>query len=168
MQCSIQEYLNSLKDKNVAVLGIGISNLPLIHMLRKAGIRVTACDKRDRTAFGPQAEELEASGVCLRLGTDYLDHLEGQDVIFRTPGMRPDLPQLSAAVKRGSVLTSEMEVFFQVCPCPIIGITGSDGKTTTTTIIAELLKSGGYRVHLGGNIGNPLLPEAGDITPIMR
>ncbi|MCI9403752.1 MAG: UDP-N-acetylmuramoyl-L-alanine--D-glutamate ligase [Oscillospiraceae bacterium] len=165
MQCSIQEYLNSLKDKNVAVLGIGISNLPLIHMLRKAGIRVTACDKRDRTAFGPQAEELEASGVCLRLGTDYLDHLEGQDVIFRTPGMRPDLPQLSAAVKRGSVLTSEMEVFFQVCPCPIIGITGSDGKTTTTTIIAELLKSGGYRVHLGGNIGNPLLPEAGDITP---
>ncbi|MDE6108271.1 MAG: UDP-N-acetylmuramoyl-L-alanine--D-glutamate ligase, partial [Oscillospiraceae bacterium] len=93
------------------------------------------------------------------LGEDYLEHLKGQDVIFRTPGLRPDLPQIQAAVEEGAILTSEMEAFFQVCPCPIIGVTGSDGKTTTTTIIAKLLEASGHTVHLGGNIGKPLLPE---------
>ena len=87
-----------------------------------------------------------------------------EDIIFRTPGMRPDLPELTAAVRRGSVLTSEMEAFFAVCPCPIIAVTGSDGKTTTTTIIAELLRAAGRTVHLGGNIGHPLLAEAGNMT----
>lgn len=165
MQLTIQEYLDALKGKKVAVLGIGVSNTPLIHMLLRSGARVTACDKRSREAFGGQIEELESLGAKLWLGEDYLDHLEGQDVIFRTPGMRPDLPQLTAAVEKGAVLTSEMEVFFQVCPCPIIGVTGSDGKTTTTTIIAELLKAEGYNVYLGGNIGRPLLPDAEMMEP---
>lgn len=163
MQFTIQKYLETLKGKRVAVLGIGISNTPLIHMLVGAGALVTACDRRSRDAFGEELASLEQQGVTFHLGEDYLEHLEGQNVIFRTPGMRPDLPQLLEAVKGGSLLTSEMEVFFQTCPCPIIGVTGSDGKTTTTTIISELLKAAGYRVHLGGNIGKPLLPEAEDI-----
>lgn len=100
----------------------------------------------------------------LRLGADYLEDLT-EDVIFRTPGMRPDLPQLRQAVERGSVLTSEMEVFFQVCPCPMLAVTGSDGKTTTTTIIASLLKKAGRTVHLGGNIGNPLLAQTPQMQP---
>ena len=100
----------------------------------------------------------------LRLGDGYLQNLS-QDVIFRTPGLRPDVPELEAARARGSVITSEMEVFFQVCPCPIIAVTGSDGKTTTTTIIAELLRAAGHTVHVGGNIGHPLLAEAGSIRP---
>lgn len=161
MQLTIQEYLDALKGKKVAVLGIGVSNTPLIRMLLRAGAKVTACDKRKREDFGGQIEDLESLGATVYLGQDYLDHLEGQSVIFRTPGMRPDVPQLQAAVEKGAELTSEMEVFFQVCPCPIIGITGSDGKTTTTTIIAELLKAEGYNVYLGGNIGKPLLPEVG-------
>lgn len=161
MQFTIQEYLDTLKGKKVAVLGIGISNTPLIHMLLRAGAKVTACDKRMREDFGGQIEELESLGCTVYLGGDYLDHLVGHDVIFRTPGMRPDLPQLLEAVESGSQLTSEMEVFFQVCPCPIIGITGSDGKTTTTTIIAQLLEAEGYNVYLGGNIGKPLLPDVG-------
>ena len=103
-------------------------------------------------------------GCRLRLGEEYLDGLN-EDVIFRTPGMRPDVPELAAAVARGSTLTSEMEVFFEVCPCPIIAVTGSDGKTTTTTIIAELLRSAGKTVHLGGNIGHPLLAETPSIQP---
>ena len=102
------------------------------------------------------AAELEALGVSLRLGEGYLEELT-EDVIFRTPGMRPDLPQLSAAVTRGAVLTSEMEAFFEVCPCSMLAVTGSDGKTTTTTIIASLLREAGRTVHLGGNIGHPLL-----------
>jgi len=155
-----EEYLSSLKDKTVAVMGIGVSNRPLIELLLSRGVTVTACDKKDRTSLGALAEDLEGRGCRLRLGADYLQGLQ-EDVIFRTPGMRPDLPEFTAAMERGSTLTSEMEVFFEVCPCPIIAVTGSDGKTTTTTIIAELLRAAGRTVHLGGNIGHPLLAEAG-------
>lgn len=159
-----EEYLSSLQNKRVAVIGIGVSNRPLIELLLSRGVAVTACDKKDRTALGAVAGELEGKGCRLQLGPDYLKNLS-EDVIFRTPGMRPDLPELTAAVERGSVLTSEMEVFFEVCPCPIIAVTGSDGKTTTTTIIAKLLQAARRTVHLGGNIGHPLLAETGDIAP---
>lgn len=165
MGVTIQDYLNTLKGKKVAVLGIGVSNTPLIHMLLRAEAKVTACDKRSREDFGGQIEELESLGAKVYLGDEYLDHLTGQDFIFRTPGLRPDVPQILSAVEKGSVLTSEMEAFFQVCPCPIIGITGSDGKTTTTTIIAGLLKAEGKMVYLGGNIGKPLLPDVGMMEP---
>ena len=155
-----EDYLASLQNKTVAVIGIGVSNQPLIELLLSRGVSVTACDKK--TELGSLGTELEAKGCRLRLGADYLKDLN-QDVIFRTPGMRPDLPELTAAVEGGSILTSEMEVFFQVCPCPIIAVTGSDGKTTTTTIIAELLRAAGRTVHLGGNIGHPLLSETGSM-----
>ena len=161
---NLEEYLYSLRGKTVAVIGIGVSNQPLIQLLRSHGISVTARDRKSREALGPVGSALEASGVRLVLGEDYLKDLT-EDVIFRTPGMRPDLPELTAAVRRGSVLTSEMEAFFAVCPCPIWAVTGSDGKTTTTTIIAELLRRAGKTVHLGGNIGHPLLAEVGDIRP---
>ena len=158
-----EEYLSSLQSKTVAVTGIGVSNRPLIELLLSRGVTVTARDKKNRAALGALADELEEKGCRLRLGPDYLRDLT-EDVIFRTPGMRPDLPELTAAIERGSVLTSEMEVFFEVCPCPIIAVTGSDGKTTTTTIIAELLRAAGRTVHLGGNIGHPLLAETGGIS----
>ena len=161
---TLHQYLDTLKNKTVAVVGIGVSNTPWLRRLLQEGIRVTACDKRSRDALGALAEELEKAGCRLQLGENYLQRLN-QDVIFRTPGLRPDVPQLAKAVAGGSVLTSEMEVFFQVCPCPIIAVTGSDGKTTTTTIIAELLKKAGRTVHVGGNIGHPLLCEAGEMQP---
>ena len=161
---NFEEYLDSLQNKTMAVIGIGVSNQPLIKLLLDRGIAVTACDKKDRESLGIVAEQLEANGCRLRLGEKYLEDLT-EDVIFRTPGMRPDLPQLTAAVERGSRLTSEMEVFFEVCPCLKIAVTGSDGKTTTTTIIAELLKRAGKTVHLGGNIGHPLLAETGKMKP---
>ena len=138
MNARYQEFLNSVRNKKIAVLGMGVSNIPLIRLLLSAGAKVTACDKRSREEFN--ADLLEAFAEAeLHLGEDYLDHLD-HEMIFRTPGMRPDVPQIKAAVENGAVLTSEMEQFFAVCPCPIIGVTGSDGKTTTTTIIYELLK----------------------------
>ena len=161
---AIQEYLSGLKGKRVAVIGIGVSNTPLIKMLLRAGVKVTACDKKPMSAFAGLAEELESLGAKLRLGEDYLEDLDFE-VIFRTPGMRPDLPQLVSALQKGAILTSEMEVFFQVCPCQIIAVTGSDGKTTTTTIIAELLKAAGRTVYVGGNIGKPLLPDVDGMEP---
>lgn len=165
MRSTIQEYLESLRGKRVAVIGIGVSNTPLIKLLLRANICVIACDKSSRESFGGVIEALESLGAEVYLGEDYLDHLEGCDVIFRTPGLRPDVPQLEAARKRGSLVTSEMEVFFQVCPCEIIAVTGSDGKTTTTTIIAELLKKAGLSVYIGGNIGKPLLAEVANMEP---
>lgn len=159
---TIQEYLQSLQGKRVAVIGVGVSNTPLIRLLRGADIDVTVCDKKDKAALGTLADELEAEDCRLHLGKDYLEGLD-QDVVFRTPGLHPRY--LEAARKRGSQITSEMEVFFAVCPCPIIGITGSDGKTTTTTIIAGLLRTAGKTVHLGGNIGHPLLAETETIQP---
>ncbi|MBQ1743305.1 MAG: UDP-N-acetylmuramoyl-L-alanine--D-glutamate ligase [Oscillospiraceae bacterium] len=159
---NLQDYLKTLKDKRIAVLGIGVSNTPLIRLLREHGVAVTACDKKERTALGKTAEELEAMGADLKLGSDYLKDIDA-DVIFRTPGMRPDLPELLAAKERGSRITSEMQVFFEVCPCPIIAVTGSDGKSTTTTVITEFLRAAGRTVHLGGNIGHPLLAEAGEM-----
>ena len=161
---TLREYVDSLQNKTVAVLGIGVSNTPLVRLLLDSGIRVTACDRRAREELGALPDELERAGCGLRLGPDYLKGLH-EDVIFRTPGLRPDVPQIAAAVADGSVLTSEMEAFFQVCPCPIIAVTGSDGKTTTTTIIAELLKETGRTVWLGGTTGHPLLCDAGRMQP---
>ena len=161
---TLRDYLHAIQDKTVAVIGIGVSNTPLIRLLLDNGIDLTACDKRSREDLGELGDELETKGCKLQLGADYLQGLQ-QDIIFRTPGLRPDVPELLAAIEQGSVLTSEMEVFFEVCPCPIIAVTGSDGKTTTTTIIAELLKAAGNTVHVGGNIGNPLLCEADTMKP---
>ncbi len=160
---TLSEYAESLKNQKIAVVGIGVSNLPLIELLLRHGCGVTACDMRTRGQMGEEAPRLEALGAKLRLGPDYLENLD-HDVIFRTPGLMPFDPHLEAAKARGAKITSEMEVFLALCPCKVIAITGSDGKTTTSTIISELLKAAGYRVHLGGNIGHPLLCEIPEIA----
>ena len=159
---TLNEYIESIKEKRIAVIGIGVSNEPLIELLLNKGCHVTACDKRSMEEMGEEGRKLEAMGAELKLGEDYLEGLD-QDIIFRTPGLMPFDPHLEAAKARGSLVTSEMELFMSLCPCPIIAVTGSDGKTTTTTIISELLKAAGYNVHLGGNIGHPLLCETGEI-----
>jgi UDP-N-acetylmuramoylalanine--D-glutamate ligase len=156
-------WLLSLKDRRVAVLGIGISNTPLIRLLVRAGAKVTACDRRSQQDLGEIVQELSGEGVDLHLGPDYLYGLDF-DIIFKTPGMRYDLPPLVEARKKGAVVTSEMEVFFELCPAKIFAVTGSDGKTTTTTLIYEILKKQGFTCHLGGNIGTPLLPVTGQIN----
>ena len=159
---SFEEYLTSLQGKTVGVIGVGVSNRPLIEKLLERGIDVTARDKKEN--LGELGQALTAQGCKLRLGSGYLADLH-EDVIFRTPGLRPDVPELAVAVAGGSVITSEMEAFFEVCPCPILAVTGSDGKTTTTTIISKLLAAEGKIVHVGGNIGHPLLCDTPEIAP---
>ncbi|MBQ1410299.1 MAG: UDP-N-acetylmuramoyl-L-alanine--D-glutamate ligase [Oscillospiraceae bacterium] len=160
----LDAYFGSLKDKKVLVLGVGVSNRPLVRLLLRYGIDVRCCDKTPREKLDAEVLELERQGARLHLGEDYLEGLSG-DVVFRTPGLHPDTPQIKALRERGAVITSEMEAFFAVCPAQIIAVTGSDGKTTTSTLIAELLKKQGYRVWLGGNIGTPLLDRADDMEP---
>ena len=159
---TFSEYIENIKDKRVTVIGTGISNVPLIEVLLKKGIDTTVCDKRSLDELGEVAERFKTLGAKFSLGENYLDRLDA-DIIFRTPGLMPFNPSIENAVKNGALLTSEMEVFFEVCPCKKIGITGSDGKTTTTSIIAQLLKNEGHTVHVGGNIGIPLLCMADEI-----
>lgn len=164
MERKASDFFESLNGKTVALCGIGGSNLPLIKMFAKYGAKVLACDKRERTALGENADKAEEYGAELHLGENYLKIL-GADIIFRTPGMKYYMDELVEARNNGVAVTSEMEVFFDICPCKIIAVTGSDGKTTTTTIISELLKASGKTVHLGGNIGHPLLPDIESISP---
>ncbi len=168
MNKKLENFKDNIKGKNIDVLGIGISNIPLIKFLAENGAKVHACDKRESTDLGEVYDELLAMGVSFSLGEGYLDNLSGE-LIFKTPGMRYDHPKLTEAKARGSEITSEMELFCEFCPAKIIAVTGSDGKTTTTTLINKMLSEEGYKTWLGGNIGRPLfcsLPEIseGDIA----
>ena len=154
---TFEQYFTALRGKKIAVLGLGVSNRPLVRLLLEFGCDVTGCDRTPREKLDAEVLELEKAGCNLRCGDTYLDGVEA-DVLFRTPGMHPGNPAIRALADKGAYVTSEMEVFFEVCPCHLIAVTGSDGKTTTTTLISEMLKADGKRVWLGGNIGTPLLP----------
>lgn len=154
----LDEFKYNVAGKNITVIGIGISNLPLIKYLVSLGANVTACDRRSAEDLGENYTELEKLGVKFNLGDGYLNNLSG-DMIFKTPGMRYDVPELLKAKENGSIVTSEMEVFFEVCSSHIIAVTGSDGRTTTTTLIHKMMTDAGYKTWLGGNIGNPLLTD---------
>ena len=154
---AFDQYFNALRGKKIAVLGLGVSNRPLVQLLLEYGCDVTGCDRVTREKLDEPVLALERAGCHLRLGEDYLAGLQA-DVVFRTPGMHPANPAICRLREQGAEITSEMDVFFRVAPCHLIAVTGSDGKTTTTTLIAEMLKAAGKTVWLGGNIGTPLLP----------
>ncbi|MBQ3379824.1 MAG: UDP-N-acetylmuramoyl-L-alanine--D-glutamate ligase [Clostridia bacterium] len=162
MDNAYKKYFEGLKGKKVAVIGIGISNLPLIYMLLSCGADVCARDKKTKEALGKTYDELVSRGARVIAGDDYLLDLT-EEIIFKTPGMRYDVKELAAAREAGRTVTSEMEVFMELCPARVFAVTGSDGKTTTTTLIYEMLKKEGYTCHLGGNIGAPLLPKIAEI-----
>lgn len=166
MRKDFNEFKKNIKNKKVAVVGIGVSNIPLINFLTELGAIVTAFDKREKCEFGELANEFEEKGVSLQLGEDYLEKLTGFDIIFKTPGMRVDCEALVKAKKEGSYITSEMEEFVRYCKGKIFGITGSDGKTTTTTIISKLLEAEGYKTWVGGNIGTPLFSQIEKIQEV--
>ncbi len=164
MHFAFDTYFTSLQGKQIAVLGLGVSNRPLVRLLLEYGCDVVGCDRTEREKLDGEVLELEAAGCRLSLGEHYLEDVEA-DLLFRTPGMHPAHPAIEALRSRGAEVTSEMEVFFEVCPCQLIAVTGSDGKTTTTTLVSEMLKAAGKTVWLGGNIGTPLLPLVRQMQP---
>ena len=165
MDSRVQRFFEQIKGKKVTVIGIGVSHSDLISLLAEKGAKVTACDKHTREQLGEAiCNNFEARGISLKLGEDYLEGVDA-DIVLRTPGMKYHHPLLDGLREKGVVVTSEMELFFDLCPCKIIAVTGSDGKTTTTTLIAEILKESGHKVHLGGNIGRALMPMIQDIRP---
>ncbi len=164
----VSEWLTLIRTLPVTVVGLGISNLPLIDFLLSHGATVTARDKKTREELGELPAELEAKGVPLYTGEAYLEKLT-EEIIFRSPGLRPDLPAFREATARGARLTSEMELFLELTDAHVLAVTGSDGKTTTTTLTGLMLERaaaarGRGRVYIGGNIGTPLLPLVDEMT----
>ena len=163
----LERYKAYLNGKSCAVLGVGVSNIPLIKFLLEANAKVVARDKKSIEALSENPaldiEGLKSAGVRFVTGEGYLSDMT-EDIIFKTPGLRSDVPEIFAR-RNDSVITSEMEAFLSICPCRIIAVTGSDGKTTTTTLVAKILQQAGYTVHLGGNIGKPLLYETANMKP---
>ncbi len=158
MDKKIIDFFDSIRGKKIALIGLGRSHMPLISLFAKYGAIVYACDKHTKEELDDTAQKAENAGAILSLGENYLDDLD-VDIALRTPGMRYYSDELMKLRAKGVEISSEMELFFRLCPCKIIAVTGSDGKTTTTTLISEMLKKQGKTVHLGGNIGKPLLPE---------
>lgn len=158
-------FFEGLKDKKVAFIGTGVSHNELITLFLQKGIDVTVLDRKPEEQYDPALlKKFKDAGAKFITGETYLDSLSSFDVVYRTPGMYYNHPKLMEAREKGVVITSEMESFFELCPCRIFAVTGSDGKTTTTTLISEFLKAEGYTVWLGGNIGKALLPRIESIS----
>lgn len=159
-----ERFFNGIKDKKIAFIGTGVSHNDLIKLFFKKNLNVTICDKKTQDKMGEIYDELLKAGAKFSLGENYLDAIFDCDIIFRTPGMYFNNPALIKAREKGIAVTSEMEVFFDLCPCKIYAVTGSDGKTTTTTLISEFLSAEGKTVYKGGNIGKALLPLIEEIN----
>ena len=165
MKKDFNEFKEFIKDKKVAVVGIGVSNIPLIEFLIKFGAKVTAFDKKSKEELREVVAKYESQGVKFQLGDGYLEKLIGFEVVFKTPSMRIDGKELTRAKEEGAYITSEMEEFIRYCPAKIYGITGSDGKTTTTSLVYAILNAAGYKTWVGGNIGTPLFTKIEEIQP---
>lgn len=162
----IEQLQNLIQGKKVAFIGAGVSHKRCIEQFVELGAQVTLCDqKKSLEDFGAYADTLRRLHVRLSLGEHYTDGFAGQDIIMRTPGYEYYKPELQAALQAGTKVTSEVELFFELCPCEIVAVTGSDGKTTTTTLISKMFEAASRKVFLGGNIGAALLPQLADVTP---
>jgi len=162
----LQEFEDYIRGKKVAIIGLGVSNIPLIDYFYGLGAKVSVFDKRPIEKLEADIiEKINKYGFTLYTGEDNLKNLQGFSIIFRSPSCRPDTPEIVAEVQKGAVLTSEIEMVMQTCPGTIIGITGSDGKTTTTNLIYQILKENGYHCYLGGNLGTPLFTRVKEMLP---
>ena len=161
----LKDFEENLKNKKIAIIGLGVSNIPLIDYLHDFQAKITVFDKRNEEKIDKDVlEKIENYKISKNFGENYLSNLKDFDIIFKSPSCRSDLPEIEAEVKRGAILTSEIEKVLELAPCKIIAVTGSDGKTTTTSLIYEIVKQK-YKAYLGGNIGIPLFTKIKEIQP---
>lgn len=162
----LEEFNNYLDGRRVAIVGLGVSNIPLIEYMHEVGAETVVFDSREIDKID---SEVMNKVICYdmeySLGENYLSKLVDFDIIFRSPSCLPTNPALQLEASRGAIVTTEIEMFMELCPGTIIGVTGSDGKTTTTTMIYEILKAGGYNTYIGGNIGTPLFTKVSEMKP---
>ncbi len=163
---NLEEFEKYARGKKVAIIGIGVSNLPLLEYFYDLNARVTIFDSKESNQISVEAmQKIEKYGFEFIGGKDSLSRLKGFDIIFRSPSCMPDRPELAEAVENGAVLTSEIEMVLKLAPCKVIGVTGTEGKTTTTTLINEIVKKSGRKTYLGGNMGKPIFTKIRNIKP---
>lgn len=162
----LEEFNQYLNQRKVAIIGAGVSNLPLLDYMAEKNARVTVFEKKEMNQVDSHfIEKMNSYQMASYFGEECMKHLEGFDIIFRSPSCRPDTPEIIKELQRGAILTSEIEMVMEICPGTIIGVTGSDGKSTTTSLIYEMIKKKGYSCYLGGNIGIPLFAKLPEMTP---
>ena len=163
---NLEEFEKYARGKKVAIIGIGVSNLPLLEYFYDLNARVTIFDSKESNQISVEAmQKIEKYGFEFIGGKDSLSRLKGFDIIFRSPSCMPDRPELVEAVENGAVLTSEIEMVLKLAPCKVIGVTGTEGKTTTTTLINEIVKKSGRKTYLGGNMGKPIFTKIRNVKP---
>ena len=162
----LQEFETYIRNKKVAIIGLGVSNIPLLDYLYNLEASITIFDKKEENLMQLDVKEkIKKYNIKTFTGESYLKNLHGFDIIFRSPSCRPDLPEIKKELERGAILTSEIELVLDLCPGTVIGVTGSDGKTTTTSLIYEIVKQARINCYLGGNIGIPLFTKIKEMTP---
>ena len=160
------EFEEYIKNRKVAIIGLGVSNLPLIDYFHDKKANVTVFDSREIGEIPKEiVDKVTNYAMEMSLGKGYLNKLHGFDLILRSPSCLPTVPELEEEANRGAIVTTEVELLMKMCPAEVIGVTGSDGKTTTTTLISEILKKAGYNCYVGGNIGTPLFTKLHEIMP---
>ena len=163
---NLEEFNNYLKFKKVAIIGLGVSNLPLLDYMYEKNAKVTVFDEKEEKDIEKNIlEKLKKYKFDYFFGKNCFENLKGFDIIFRSPSFLPTRKELVEEEKRGAIITSEIEMLMKLTPATIIGVTGSDGKTTTTSLIYSILKNAGYNTYLGGNIGIPLFTKLNEMKP---
>ena len=163
---NLEEFNNYLKFKKVAIIGLGVSNLPLLDYMYEKNAKVTVFDEKEEKDIEKKIlEKLKNYKFDYFFGKNCFENLKGFDIIFRSPSFLPTRKELVEEEKRGAIITSEIEMLMKLTPATIIGVTGSDGKTTTTSLIYSILKNAGYNTYLGGNIGIPLFTKLNEMKP---
>ena len=162
----LEEFNNYIRFRKIAIIGLGVSNIPLIDYMYEKKATVTVFDDREEKDINPQIiKKIKEYKINYYFGKDNLKHLDNFDIIFRSPSCLPTKPELVQAAENGALVTTEIEMLMKMCPCKIIGVTGSDGKTTTTSLIHAILNKAGYTTYLGGNIGTPLFTKLPEMEP---
>lgn len=162
----LQEFNQYIEFRKIAIIGLGVSNIPLLDYLYTQKAKVTVFDHRNIEEIPKEImDKITNYGFEFSFGTDSLKKLKNFHVIFRSPSCLPTKPELILEAERGAIITTEIELFMKMCPAKIIGVTGSDGKTTTTSLIYTILKEAGFHTYLGGNIGTPLFTKLSEIKP---
>ena len=162
----LEEFNAYMRNRKVAIIGLGVSNLPLLEYLHLYKANVTVFDSKEIDDIPKEImDKITKYSMEFSFGKNSLQNLVGFDLIFRSPSCLPTKPELMAEAERGAIITTEIEMLMEMCPGKIIGVTGSDGKTTTTTLIYEIIKAAGYNCYLGGNIGIPLFTKLSEMTP---
>ena len=162
----LEEFNEYIRFRKVAVIGLGVSNLPLLEYLYNKKAQVTVFDERTLEEIPEETiNKINTYEFDTFFGKNCLENLNGFNVIFRSPSCLPTRPELQKEADRGAIVTTEVEMLMEMCPCKTIGVTGSDGKTTTTSLINAILQHAGYKTFLGGNIGTPLFTKLPEMEP---